>query len=83
MLRVYLLVALMALVNGPPSSTRMVVRQAWPDAPSGLPTAAVSADGRYVAFVSAARLMPSDTNVLDDIYLLDRDTHKLTIPTSA
>jgi Tol biopolymer transport system component len=83
MLCVYLLVAFMALVNGPSSGARVVLRQAWADAPSGLPTAAVSADGRYVAFVSAARLMPSDTNVLNDIYLLDRDTQQLTLATSA
>jgi Tol biopolymer transport system component len=83
MLRVYLLIAVVALVNGPPSASRTVLRQAWKDASSGVPTAAVSADGRYVAFVSAARLMPSDTNVLDDIYLLDRDTQQLTLATSA
>jgi TolB protein len=83
MLRVYLLIAVVALDSGPTSGSRMVLRQAWPDAPSGLPTAAISADGRYVAFVSAARLMPSDTNVLDDIYLLDRETQQLALATPA
>lgn len=83
MLRVYLLIAVMPLIDGPSSGSRMVLRQAWPDAPSGLPTAAVSADGRYVAFVSAARLVPTDTNVLDDIYFLDRNTQQLTLATSA
>jgi Tol biopolymer transport system component len=32
----------------------------------------VSADGRFVAFVSLARLSPADVNTLDDVYVLDR-----------
>ena len=59
----------------------MVLRQAWPDPASALPTAAVSADGRYVAFVSAVRLTAADTNGLDDIYVLDRDTRQLSLAT--
>ena len=58
---------------------RVVLRLARPHPPNGLPTAAISADGRYVAFVSAARLLSADTNTLDDIYVLDRDTHQLII----
>jgi Tol biopolymer transport system component len=34
----------------------------------------VSADGRFVAFVSAARLVPEDTNDRDDVYVLDRES---------
>jgi Tol biopolymer transport system component len=33
---------------------------------------AISADGRFVAFVSLARLVPADTNDRADIYVLDR-----------
>ena len=33
---------------------------------------AVSADGRFVAFVSNARLLPGDSNVVQDIYVFDR-----------
>ena len=65
------------------AAARMVLRQAWADAPSGVPSAAISADGRYVAFVSAARLVPSDTNAIDDIYLLNRDTRQLVLATPA
>src|ERR671919_3263376 len=36
------------------------------------PSAAVSADGRYVAFVSNAQLAPADVNHGSDIYVLDR-----------
>ena len=67
--------------EGPPG--RMVLRQGWSQAPSGISAGAVSADGRHVAFVSAARLLPVDTNVLDDIYILDRESQRLTLATVA
>jgi Tol biopolymer transport system component len=35
-------------------------------------SASVSADGRYVALASYARLVPADTNGREDIYVLDR-----------
>lgn len=38
----------------------------------------VSTNGRWVAFTSEARLRPSDTDDLNDIYLLDRRTGGLT-----
>jgi TolB protein len=38
----------------------------------GVATLDVSADGRYVAFVSSARLATADVNSLDDVYVLDR-----------
>lgn len=63
--------------DGPPG--RMVLRQGWQDPRPGVSAGAVSADGRYVAFVSAARLLPGDTNVLDDIYMLDRASQRLTL----
>jgi Tol biopolymer transport system component len=43
------------------------------------PPANLSADGRYVAFESSARLVPADLNENPDIYVLDRDTGRLTL----
>ncbi len=34
----------------------------------------MSADGRYVVFLSIENIDPSDTNNIDDLYLYDRDT---------
>jgi Tol biopolymer transport system component len=42
-------------------------------------SAAVSADGRFVAFVSRARLLPADTNNSRDIYVLDLETSAVTL----
>ena len=67
--------------EGPPG--RIVLRQGWPEKPSGIPAGSVSADGRHVAFVSAARLLPVDTNVVHDIYVLDRESQRLTLATIA
>ena len=60
---------------------RIVLRQGWPEAPPNSPSSAVSGDGRYVAFMSAARLLPLDTNTLDDIYILERASGRLTLAT--
>jgi TolB protein len=46
---------------------------------SEVPAASVTTDGRYVAFTSYARLLPSDTNDNSDIYVLDRLTQTVTI----
>jgi Tol biopolymer transport system component len=86
MLRICLMLAVVTLVvgssrEGPPG--RMVLRQGWPEAPSGILAGAVSADSRHVAFVSAASLLPADTNVLDDIYILDRESQRLTLATAS
>ena len=84
MLRICLMLAAITLIGGPSREGppgRMVLRQGWPQAPSGIPAGAVSGDGRHVAFVSAARLLPADTNVLDDIYILDRESQRLTLAT--
>lgn len=43
------------------------------------PSTSVSAEGRYVAFVSYARLVPTDTNNRADIYVLDRATGEVTL----
>jgi Tol biopolymer transport system component len=39
----------------------------------------VSADGRFVAFASQARLSPADTNDVRDVYVLDRETGRATL----
>jgi Tol biopolymer transport system component len=42
-------------------------------------SAAVSADGRYVAFASYASLVPADTNSRRDVYVLDRRDGRVTL----
>ena len=42
-------------------------------------SASVSADGRYVAVMSYARLVPADTNDRADIYVLDRLSGRITL----
>ena len=42
-------------------------------------SASVSADGRYVALTSYARLLPADTNRHADVYVLDRASGSLTL----
>lgn len=67
----------------PPS---LVLRQALPASAAdamGRETGTVSADGRFVAFVSKSPLLPADTNGLDDIYVLDRLRSTLTLETRA
>jgi Tol biopolymer transport system component len=59
----------------------MVLRQESTHSSSGIPSAAISGDGRHLAFVSAARLLQADTNGVDDIYLLDRESRRLTLAT--
>jgi Tol biopolymer transport system component len=41
--------------------------------------ASVSADGRYIAFVSYARLVTADSDVNADVYVLDRVTNDVTL----
>jgi Tol biopolymer transport system component len=48
-------------------------------APFTSPSVDVSADGRYVAFESYARLVPADTNDRRDIYVLDLETRRVTL----
>ena len=49
--------------------------RSWSDEPS----AAASADGRTVAFVSYARLAPGDLDTRSDIYTLDRASGRVTL----
>jgi Tol biopolymer transport system component len=46
---------------------------------TNLAPAGLSADGRWVAFESYARLAPADTNNQRDIYVLDRTTGRVTL----
>lgn len=71
-----------ALLEAPCSGRSAdVVRQRLGGSRTGLATAAVSADGRLVAFVSHASLLPADGNVVDDIYVLDRRTGRVSLET--
>ena len=84
MLRLGMVLAMVAVVGGANREGqpgRIVLRQGWPEAPPNSPSSAVSGDGRSVAFVSAARLLPLDTNTLDDIYILERESGRLTLAT--
>jgi Tol biopolymer transport system component len=47
------------------------------------PSVSLSADGRFVAFASYARLAPADRNDTSDIYVLDRDTGGVTVESIA
>jgi Tol biopolymer transport system component len=58
---------------------RHVARQRLDGASAGVATVDVSADGRFVAFVSLAPLAPGDDNGADDIYVLDRTTGAITL----
>ncbi len=84
MLRLYMVLAIVILVGGSSREElpgRIVLRQGWQEAPPNSPSSAVSGDGRYVAFVSVARLLPLDTNTLDEIYILERASGRLTLAT--
>jgi Tol biopolymer transport system component len=62
-------------------SEHLVLRQASSHVNHGNPGGAIAADGRFIAVVSEHRLLPADGNSLPDIYVLDRDTYKLTLET--
>jgi len=47
------------------------------DLESGLTRAQSTADGRYLAFQTASRLVPSDTDEAPDVYRYDAQTHGL------
>jgi len=49
--------------------------------PSDVPAVSVSGDGRFVAFVSNARLAQADRNGASDIYVLDRMTGDVSLET--
>jgi TolB protein len=43
------------------------------------PSAAVSADGRYVAFTTYSQLAPADADTCRDVYVLDRRDNRVTL----
>jgi TolB protein len=60
----------------------VTVARADPQVRPSDPTAlSVSGDGRYVAFISNARLTAADQNALSDIYVLDRQTGTVSLET--
>jgi Tol biopolymer transport system component len=70
----------LGIVPQEPASTLLTIPQqdvlrSWNDEPS----AAVSADGRWVAFVSFAMLAPGDLDARGDIYVLDRVSGRVTL----
>jgi Tol biopolymer transport system component len=54
-------------------------RRAW----SSVASATISADGRYVAFISYARLSAADADSLSDVYVLDRSTATVTFESAS
>jgi Tol biopolymer transport system component len=56
-----------------------IARQQLAGSPIGSAAADVSADGHLVAFVSRVRLAATDVNTVDDIYVLDRATGRITL----
>lgn len=64
--------------RGDRSIRRISVTSAGLNASGGSTAPAISADGRYVAFVSQAPLDVSDTNGADDVYLHDLQTNTTT-----
>jgi hypothetical protein len=56
-----------------------VARQSLQSTTTGLATVDVSGDGRHVAFVSLAQLATADDNVVDDIYVLERTTGRVSL----
>jgi Tol biopolymer transport system component len=49
---------------------------------SGMPLS-ISADGRFVAFLTFARLLPRDTNIHSDVYVKDMQTGELDLVSTA
>jgi Tol biopolymer transport system component len=73
-----------ALALSAPEPVFLTVRQADRYAtPLDVVAPSVSADGRYVAFASLARLVPEDTNKRSDIYVLDRVSGTVTVESLA
>ena len=75
-------VAIGAVLRLPLSEPATFVTVAQADAhgsPLDTASAAASADGRYVAFVSSSQLVAGDTNRQRDVYVLDRADGKVTL----
>ena len=73
---------LLVLLRSPASevgSVHTLVQQDPWWSPLDCASASVSADGRYIAFTSYARLAPADTNKRRDVYVVDRLDGRLTL----
>jgi Tol biopolymer transport system component len=57
------------------TTKRVSLSSAGAQAPAGSVDPSISPDGRYVAFESLAKLVPSDTNGRPDIFVRDLKTH--------
>lgn len=74
--------AVTSILSAPPQpTTGLVLRQALSDVTSADASAALSADGDVIAFVSMASMLPADDNSVADIYSLNRTSGTLTLET--
>jgi Tol biopolymer transport system component len=83
-------IALVAILGGGPAAApeglgtgQLVLRQAETSRADIADTAALSGDGRFVAFASSARLVPDDLNALRDVYVFDRAMATVTLESIA
>ena len=75
-------VAAVCLTAGGPQALVTVAQRDANRSPRAPRTADISADGRFVAFESRARLVAADVDDLHDIYVLDRTTSQVTLETA-
>ena len=75
-------VAAVCLTAGGPQALVTVAQRDANRSPRSPRSADISADGRFVAFESRARLVAADVDDLHDIYVLDRTTSQVTLETS-
>jgi Tol biopolymer transport system component len=71
--------AVMRLPLGDPGSFDTVAQADVGRSPVDPASAAVSGDGRYIAFTSSLQLVPGDTNHQRDVYVLDRRDGRVTL----
>ena len=64
--------------NDPATVVTIAMSDVW-RSPFDAPTAAISADGRFVAFSSYASLAPADADIYRDIYVFDRMDGRVTL----
>jgi hypothetical protein len=65
------------------TTTKVSVTSAGETRPGSSIQPRISADGRYVAFISTAALVDADTNNTQDVYVHDRATHETTLVSAA
>ena len=73
--------AAVCLTGGGPQALVTVAQRDANRSPRSPRSADISADGRFVAFESRARLVTADFDDLHDIYVLDRATGQVTLET--